>query len=564
MKQTVKRIVGVAMMLTALFCAVGTKAQGVKLEVNQDTLMKHVIELSSERYHGRLAGTDGYTAAERYVIKVLKSYGLEPAGDGGSWFQEGFTVECNEVENCTFRVYQPGSKERKTYSLGKDYSCAGMTGRGYVDAEVVFVGYGLDCAALDEYSNVDAQGKIVMCVSGVPNWLPSSVTDAYATARDKARVAKRHGAVGLVMVNMSKTAADWEVQNRVYSGELPHLATFPMVQPCRYFADELLRGESLTLDEAMARLQEDHQTHSFALKKRFEIEVNATYRPKVGCRNIVARLKGTSKQVRREEIMIGASLDGDGQQGDTYMYPGADDNASAVAAVLETMRVLSQLDIRERPKRSVLVVFFGGKELGYLGSQYFVRHYKKQERIEAMLALECVGSGDSLDVRGNLKSPRLWDIAISQDSLWTKSVGRSKKTIKVYATEQELFEREKAKKQAEKEAAKDPKKLKALKKQKPTGNEKFSEQVVEGFQTEPSGDAKAMALLGVPSLTITTFGGQQHSHVPSDTPENINREMLHKAATLTAHTVLELAKGMYRGRTYESKLQEYGPWTYEE
>ena len=106
--------------------------------VHQDSLMKHVTELSSETYQGRLAGTEGYNKAVRYVQRVLKTYGLEQMDE------IPFTVECNEVENAKFNVYRPGDKEPRVFTLGNEFCCAGVTGRGYVDAQMVFCGFGID------------------------------------------------------------------------------------------------------------------------------------------------------------------------------------------------------------------------------------------------------------------------------------------------------------------------------------------------------------------------------------------------------------------------------------
>lgn len=549
--KTVKLMLLVAFM--ALMSQVGAQAQ----EVSTDSLMKHVIELSSARYEGRLAGTYGYNAAARYCIEVLSRYGVQPYDEEGGWMQP-FEVECNEIENCTFNTYIAGQKDHTPYTLGNDFVCAGMTGRGYADANVVFCGYGLDAAAYDEYAHVDAQGKIVVVASGVPNFLPSNITDQYATLRDKAKVAKAHGAVALVSVNMSKTCPDYEVQGKVYSGELPHLATFPIIQPTKYCASELFRGEDLSLDEAMARIQEDHNPHSFAFTKKFEIEVNAKYHPAATTGNVVGILKGSDRHMDNEYIVVGAHLDHLGMQGETCIFPGADDNASGVAAVLETARLLSQMPMDKRPGRSVLFVLFSGAEQQNMGSELFVCNFPHQRRIEAFINAESIGSGDSLDVRGNQRYPNLWDIACRNDSVYTHAMGRSKKTIKVYASEEELEARAKERKQLEKEAAKDPKKMKALRKQKPTGNEKFSEQVVEGFQTLPTGDAASFQVLQVPSLVFATFNGNQHAHVPSDIAENINRDILTKAASLMFHTIHELTNGNYRGRSRESKLQVYG------
>ena len=99
--------------------------------VCQDSVLKHVMNLASETYEGRLAGSRGYDRAATYVERVLEAYGIEVSEDR-------FGVECNEVENCKFNIYIPGVKDKRVYTLGKEFSCAGMTGRGYVDGQLVF------------------------------------------------------------------------------------------------------------------------------------------------------------------------------------------------------------------------------------------------------------------------------------------------------------------------------------------------------------------------------------------------------------------------------------------
>ena len=95
--------------------------------VEEDSIMKHIIELSSETYEGRLAGTKGYNEAVMYVENVLESYGIKVS-------EQLFELECNEVENCKFNVYLPGTKDKRTFILGNDFCCAGMKGRGCLPA----------------------------------------------------------------------------------------------------------------------------------------------------------------------------------------------------------------------------------------------------------------------------------------------------------------------------------------------------------------------------------------------------------------------------------------------
>ncbi|MBQ0016943.1 MAG: M28 family peptidase, partial [Bacteroidales bacterium] len=69
----------------------------------------------------------------------------------------------------------------------------------------------------------------------------------------------------------------------------------------------------------------------------------------------------------------------------------------------------------------------------------------------------------------------------------------------------------------------------------------------------PTADARAFTKIGIPSLTLTTIGGNRYPHVPSDIPENVDRALITKAANLLFNTIIELANGDYQGRSEESR-----------
>lgn len=462
--------------------------------VSTDSLMKHIVELSSDYYQGRLSGTRGHERAMAYVERVLEGYGL-------SVEEQQFPIECNEVENCKFNIYTPGSKERRYFTLGNEFCCAGMTGRGYVDAQMVFVGYGVDNSIFDEYKGVDAQGKIVVVLTGTPSWLPASVADHYTQLRDKARTAERHGAIGMLAVNISPSCLSYEPQSRIYCGELPHLGTFPILQLTMDCGRELLTTEAVDLDAAIQTLGEQ-RTCSFALLKKAEIDVNAIYRSRARTANVLGRLEGSDRVMRHEVIVVGASLDGAGLQGETTLFPGADINASGVAAVLEVARILSQSGYS--PKRSVLFVLFSGGEQQWLGSREFLAQYPKLNRVEAFLNAQNIGCGDSLLVLGDNRYPTLWDICHSHDT---------------------------------------------------ASDRQYMALPVE--KTNPRGDARAFDNRHIPSLVVTTFNGLHHNHVSADIWENIDRSILTKASQLLLETAAELADGRYQGRGPKSKGNRY-------
>ena len=462
-----------------------------------DTLINHIRDLSSSVYEGRLSGTDEFLSAADYVVNALERYGVQPYG--GEWTQY-FETECNKIENCTFNSYK-NADSRQVYVLGRDFCCAGMSGRGYADAPVVFCGYGIDNGAFDEYADVDAKGKVVMVLSGVPDFLPSAVTSKYEQIRDKARVAKKHGACALVVINMSQNCSPYEVQGNVYNGSLPHEATFPVIQPTRDCGDRLLEGELMTLEEAIQGMKNGQKPMSFHLRKKFEIEVNAKYHPAALTTNIIGIYPGSDPKLANEYVVVGANLDHVGMQGTTCLFPGADDNASGVSALLETARMLSQSD--DQPSRSVVFVLFAGGEQQWLGSRIFVSNFKPLKRIEAYVDVSKIGSGDSIAVLGNRRYPQLWNVARRVDTLYC-------------------------------------------------GND-----MLTSVKTMPKGNAAAFDHVGIPSINFTGYKGNRHAHVPSDIVENIDRKFVLKATQLLFETVLDLSFGEYQGRSNDSKRVKF-------
>ena len=96
-------------------------------------------------------------------------------------------------------------------------------------------------------------------------------------------------------------------------------------------------------------------------------------------RNVCGFLEGSDATLRREVVVVGAHHDhvGRGQVGSAggpadvgKIHPGADDNASGTAALLEIAEALAKGE--RRPRRSVLFLSFTGEELGLYGSLHYV------------------------------------------------------------------------------------------------------------------------------------------------------------------------------------------------
>ena len=88
-------------------------------------------------------------------------------------------------------------------------------------------------------------------------------------------------------------------------------------------------------------------------------------------RNVGAVLKGADPKYADEWIIVSAHFDHLGVR-NGVLYPGADDNASGVAMLLEVAR--SIVEGKVKPRRSIMFIGFDLEEVGLYGSRYFAEH----------------------------------------------------------------------------------------------------------------------------------------------------------------------------------------------
>jgi hypothetical protein len=128
-------------------------------------------------------------------------------------------------------------------------------------------------------------------------------------------------------------------------------------------------------------------------------------------RNVGAVLPGTDPKLKDEWIIIAAHFDHLGKKGGV-VYPGADDNASGVAMLLEVAEAFALA--KEKPRRTVAFVSFDQEEAGLLGSTHFVNHPPHPIRqVKAFVVADMLGRSmanvmdDYVFVLGSETSPRL-------------------------------------------------------------------------------------------------------------------------------------------------------------
>ena len=166
-------------------------------------------------------------------------------------------------------------------------------------------------------------------------------------------------------------------------------------------------------------------------------DTTATTQPEGITCNVLGILHGTDARLKQDSILISAHMDhvgvGRAVNGDT-IYNGADDDASGVAAVLELARALA---LGPKPKRTVIFAFFGGEELGGVGSRYFLTHSPVPlASIAANLEFEMIGRADpAIDPRN------LWLTGFDRSNLGPELAKHGARLVADPHPEQKFFTR---------------------------------------------------------------------------------------------------------------------------
>lgn len=342
--------------------------------------------LTSPDYTGRLTGSGGYTAAAKWIAKQLEGWGAQPADTIGIYltpFPAPYSVIRDASMTLIILPAKGSTVEKISLEPFKDFLPLFFSDSGKQSGKAVFAGWGISAPELgyDDYAGIDVRGKFVLCFRGTPDPSDERFVSLNQT-RTRILSAQKRGAAGLIYI-------DNDVIANPNGDRLPGF--FPAIINSTS-ANLILREKSLQYDSLKAAMLRTKKPMSFETGTRIECTTTSRYYPDGRGYNIVGIVEGSDPLLRNECILVGAHADHCGQF-KNRIFPGADDNASGTAVVLEIARTFAELKIK--PKRSIVVALFGGEEEGLRGSEYFMSHLPPQcMHITAMLNFDMVGEGD--------------------------------------------------------------------------------------------------------------------------------------------------------------------------
>ncbi len=345
-------------------------------EISPQNYQADINYLASPELRGRATGSAELEKAAQFIAGKFQSFGLTAE-------QQAFPVIV-------------GAHLGPNNSLGSapssDFQPFSFSASGSITAPVVFAGYGITDkeSHYDDYTGIDVTGKLVLILRHEPR--ESKQMSSHAALAEKAVNAKMHGAKGVLLVN--DVYAHAQPNNALdkfglSAGPTDSGIFFVQVRPA--LAEQWIPKDQLrSLTNGINR---DRKPHSFPIEGlTLSLSVDIQRDSKT-VHNVTAYLPGQTD----EYVIIGAHYDHLGL-GDEHslapsqigkVHPGADDNASGTAGVIELARWFAS---QPKPKRGILFITFAGEELGLLGSSWYVNHPTLPlEKAVAMINMDMIG-----------------------------------------------------------------------------------------------------------------------------------------------------------------------------
>ncbi len=340
-------------------------------------LRKDLAFLTSDALQGRGNGSPELMKAAAFVTRRHQALGLHPV-----------TVTFpfpSKVEVVAARA----TYGTASWVAGRDFQPLGLSGEGDVPpSDLAFLGYGTRSGAYDEFKEMDLKGRLAVIRRRMPD-LPAlaHLSPVERSLTYRLRRIQEAGASGILVIEEEDAPRPTRIEE----------ASAPLGIPVISIRRDLLEGP-FGLSDRFAAIAETGLPQTRSGEEVPRVSLSVALRRKEGpVPTVASLLRGRDPQRKEEVVVLGAHLDhlGLGERhslgGATAfgkVHPGADDNASGSALLLELARRFA----RKPARRPILALHFGGEEEGLLGSQHWLKHPTTPlEQLRFMVNFDMVG-----------------------------------------------------------------------------------------------------------------------------------------------------------------------------
>jgi Zn-dependent M28 family amino/carboxypeptidase len=379
----------IAVAVIALAAGVVWAAKVRTSKVDVEKIRAHVKYLASDELEGRGTGQKGGEKAAAYIAGEFNGYGLLPAGENGTYFQNVPMVGIKTLPETVF-VLAPASGEEAPLQPLDDYVTANeqQTESAMIDAPIVFVGYGITAPEYqwDDYKGYDLKGRVALLfvnepASDDPNFFKGKALTYYGRWTYKFEETARRGAIATLIIHREDLASyPWTVVRNSWGGEKSFLKLdgTAKLKAASWIQQETARKLVAMAGLDLDKLFEQAQSRDFRpieLPVKLKAHVVSSVRP-FNSRNVIAVAEAAAGAGGSEAVLYTAHYDHFGidesKPAGANIYHGAADNATGCGILLELARVWAAT--KPAPNRSILFAAVTAEEQGLLGSQYLGKH----------------------------------------------------------------------------------------------------------------------------------------------------------------------------------------------
>jgi hypothetical protein len=384
-------------------------AFGASATLDPKVYLDEIKYLASPALRGRATGSPELEQAAAWLAGKYREAGVPPASPAGYLLPFAVTTSGTLGTGNRFQFTENGASS--TLRFPADFVPFQFSSSTRVDAPVVFAGYGITAPEYhyDDYAGMDVKGKIVLVLRHEPQEMDEHSVFAgkqlttHAQFTSKASNAKMHGAAAVILVNdLANHPGEPDDLARFGNADGPEDAGIGFVQVKEASIDGWFRDAGKSLPAIEAGIDKDLQPESFVFPAALRVDAAIDIRREVKTvHNVAAYLPGESN----EYVIIGAHYDHLGL-GERFsmapdlkgaIHPGADDNASGTAGVIDLARWFAA---QPKHKRGILFLNFAGEEMGLLGSEDYASN--------PVLPLDKAAVMINMDMIGRVRNAKLY------------------------------------------------------------------------------------------------------------------------------------------------------------
>ena len=359
-------------------------------DISQATMVDITRELSSDKFDGRMPGTEGEELTVALLTERFEAAGLEP-GNNGSWVQDVPLVEITGKNFAPLTI--TNGETDMVFDFGSEW--VGVTYREDAQAqlansELVFVGYGINAPerGWNDYDGVDVTGKTVVILVNDPDWQTPGLEGTfngramtyYGRWTYKYEEAARQGAAGALIIHDTEPASyGWNVVESSWSGPQAYAQRGENAPPLttmngwvqKEVAREILSAAGQDLDALSEAAKSEDFTPvelGFSASTSFANDIRT-----FASKNVIGVLPGATRP--DEYVIHTAHWDHLGRctpapDGDDICN-GAVDNATGTAALVALAEAHGKAGA---PDRSLVFLAVTAEESGLLGAHYYAEN----------------------------------------------------------------------------------------------------------------------------------------------------------------------------------------------